>query len=208
MQGYVETLIIKENSLSAIEKNKYLGIITDSSKKLSDLVEQLFQYSKLEANQIQPQKEQFPLNDLASDIVMKYQLLADAKNINLQLQSPHYLPLVFADIALTERVLQNLIDNALKFTPEGGQITIHLENKSSGVEVHIIDTGIGIEKDDQVYIFERHNQLSKVEFSKKSMGLGLAIVKKILDLHQVNINVKSAIGEGTTFWFELPVSQM
>ena len=208
MQGYVETLIIKENSISTIEKHKYLGIITDSSKKLSDLVEQLFQYSKLEANQIQPQKEQFPLNDLASDIVMKYQLLADAKNINLQLQSPHYLPLVFADIALTERVLQNLIDNALKFTPEGGQITIHLENKSSGVEVHIIDTGIGIEKEDQAYIFERYNQLSKVEFSKKSMGLGLAIVKKILDLHQVNINVKSAVGEGTTFWFELPVSQM
>ena len=102
-------------------------------------------------------------------------------------------------------MLQNLLDNALKFTPEGGDIAIQLENRLSGVEVYIADTGIGIAKADQAYIFERYKQLSKTCFSKKGMGLGLAIVKKILDLHQVNINVKSAPGEGTTFWFELPV---
>ena len=207
LQGYVETLIIKEHSISGIEKSRYLEIINDSTKKLSNLVEQLFQYSKLEANQVQPEKEQFPLNDLASDILMKYQLLAKNKKIILELQSPDYLPPVFADIALTESVLQNLLDNALKFTPEGGQVTIILKNQVSGVEVHIADTGIGIDKVNQAYIFERYNQLSGIGPSKKGMGLGLAIVKKILDLYHVNINVKSAPHEGTVFWFELPVLQ-
>lgn len=207
MQGYVETLIIKGNNISKEEKDRYLDIIMDSSKKLSNLVEQLFQYSKLEANEVQPEKEQFLLNELASDILMKHQLLANEKRVTLQLQSPDNLQTVFADIALTERVLQNLLDNAMKFTPEGGSITILLENKLQGVEVNIADTGIGIEKADQAYIFERYNQLSKDKFSKKGMGLGLAIVKKILDLHHVNINVKSELGEGTTFWFELPVKE-
>lgn len=205
MQGYVETLIIKGNDISKAEKDRYLDIIMDSSKKLSNLVEQLLQYSKLEANEVQPEKEQFLLNELVSDILMKYQLLAKEKGITLQLLSPDNLQAVFADIALTERVLQNLLDNAMKFTPEGGSITIQLENKLHGVEVYIADTGIGIEKADQAYIFERYNQLSKSEFSKKGIGLGLAIVKKILDLHHVKINVKSVLGEGTTFWFELPV---
>ncbi len=205
MQGYVETLIIKEETISIIEQGRYLEIIMDSCKNLSDLVEQLFQYSKLEANQIQPEKEQFLLNELASDILMKYQLIATQKGINLQLQTPENMPPVFADIALTERVLQNLLDNAMKFTLPGGQITIQLENKLTGVKINIADTGIGIAKEDQAFIFDRYKQLSDTNFSKKGMGLGLAIVKKILDLHQISIHVKSAPGIGTTFWFEIPI---
>ena len=204
LQGYVETLIIKENSISFTEKHRYLEIITDSSRKLSNLVEQLFQYSKLEANQVHAEKEQFLINDLVSDILMQYKLLAESKNISLVLESPENLPPVFADIALTDRVLQNLLDNALKFTPDGGKITVNLKNRPSGVEVYISDTGIGIEKADQAYIFERYNQLD-TGGTKKGMGLGLAIVKKILDLHHVNINVNSIPGQGTTFWFELQV---
>ncbi|MBI2272288.1 MAG: HAMP domain-containing histidine kinase [Bacteroidetes bacterium] len=207
MQGYVETLVIKRNDISGAEKDRYLDIIMDSTKKLSNLVEQLFEYSKLEANEVKPEKEQFLLNELASDISMKYQLLAKEKSVTLQLKSSDNLQTVFADIALTERVIQNLLDNALKFTPEGGCITIQLQTKLQGVEVSIADTGIGIDEVDQAYIFERYNQLSKNEFPKKGMGLGLAIVKKILDLHQIKINVKSVLGEGTTFWFELPVME-
>jgi signal transduction histidine kinase len=205
MQGYVETLVIKKGTLAEAEKDKYLEIIMDSSKNLSKLVEQLFQYSKLEANQIHPEKEKFLLDELASDMFVKYQLLAKEKGIELQLKTPPYLPPVFADLALTERVLQNLLDNALKFTPSGGKVTIRLQNKSTGIEVTVSDTGIGISKEDQPFIFERHKQITINEYSKKGMGLGLAIVKKILELHHVNINVKSTLGIGTDFWFELPV---
>ncbi|MBI5856588.1 MAG: HAMP domain-containing histidine kinase [Sphingobacteriales bacterium] len=204
MQGYAETLVIKQDNIAKAEQHKYQQIILDSTKKLSLLVDQLFQYSKLEANQVEPEKEQFLLSELVSDILIKYNLLAQEKKIRLQLNASEDLPPVFADIALTERVLQNLIDNAFKFTFHGGSITVHLENRPAGVEVRIADTGIGIAKHEQVFIFERYKQLSDEASLKRGMGLGLAIVKKILDLHQVSINVKSAPGEGTVFWFELP----
>lgn len=205
MQGYVETLIIKEQSITREEKERYLGIIMASTKKLSNLVDQLFQYSKLEANQVQPEKEQFLLNELAFDILEKYHLMAEEKGITLQLQSPDNLPTVFADIALTERVLQNLLDNAIKFTPSHGQINIQLINMQYGVKVSVVDTGIGIAPEDQAYIFERYKQLTDGASSPKGMGIGLAIVKKILDLHHINIQVKSIPGAGTIFWFEIPV---
>ena len=135
---------------------------------------------------------------------MKYELLAKEKNVHLELKLHQKLRPVFADIALTERVLQNLLDNALKFTPEYGFIYIELQNKEDAIEVIISDTGIGISNEDQLYIFERHKQITTSENTKSGMGLGLAIVKKILEIHQVNINVKSTIGTGTSFWFELP----
>jgi signal transduction histidine kinase len=204
MQGYVETLLMKGSDISAAEKERYLEVVMGSCKKLSAMVEQLFEYSKLEANQVQPEKELFFLNELVSDILMKYRLLADEKGVILALESPEELLPVFADIALTERVLQNLLDNALKFTPAGGHITVQLKNKPSGVQVYIKDTGIGISKEDQKHIFERYKQLSGDGYLKNGMGLGLAIVKKILDLHSSEINVKSDLGNGTAFWFELP----
>jgi signal transduction histidine kinase len=205
LQGYVETLVIKKGALTEVEEDRYLKTIMDSSQKLSTLVEQLFQYSKLEANQIQPHKEAFLLGELASDMHVKYELLAKEKNITLHLVEPGHLPPVFADLALTERVLQNLLDNALKFTPPGGQIHIRLDHKSNGIEVIIADTGIGISNEDQIYIFDRHKQTSEFIDNTKGMGLGLAIVKKILDLHNVNIHVQSSLGKGSIFRFELPV---
>lgn len=204
MQGYAETLLIKKDSLSETEKNKYLAVILESAKKLSVLVEQLFQYAKLEANQVSPQKEQFLLNELVSDILVAYNLKARERNIKLTLDSTGSLPPVFADIALTERVLQNLIDNALKFTPDGGSITIYLKPTDTGLQVRVVDTGIGIAHEDQAYIFERYKQLHKDELPKKGMGIGLAIVKKILELHQSSIHVTSSPGNGTAFWFVLP----
>lgn len=205
MQGYVETLMIKKDNLTEKDKSKYLAIVLESSKKLSLLVEQLFQYAKLEANQVEPEKEQFLLDELVSDILVAYQLKAKEKGITLHLDTTGTLLPVFADIALTERVLQNLIDNAFKFTPNGGTINIRLVQTDTGTEVRVTDTGIGIAPEEQAYIFERYKQLDKDELPKKGMGIGLAIVKKILELHQSTIQVTSTPGKGAAFWFVLPV---
>jgi signal transduction histidine kinase len=206
MQGYVETMMMKQDNLSEKDREKYLAIIYDSTKKLSVLVEQLFQYAKLEANLVKPEKEQFLINELASDVLMAYQLKAAEKGIRLAMDAPKSLPSVFADIALTERVLQNLLDNAFKFTPDGGKITIKLSAAQKGIRVQVADTGIGIAPEDQSYIFERYKQLDKEDTPKKGMGIGLAIVKKILELHQSTINVISEPGKGAAFWFVLPVA--
>jgi signal transduction histidine kinase len=197
--------MIKMDDLSEEDKNKYLSIMHDKTKKLSVLVDQLFQYAKLEANLVKPEKEPFLINELASDILMAYRFKADEKSIELNLDSPRKLPAVFADIALTERVFQNLLDNAFKFTPNGGSITIKLIEAKSHIKIQVSDTGIGIAPEDITHIFERHKQLGMESIAKKGMGIGLAIVKKILELHQTKIDVSSKLGEGTIFWFDLPI---
>jgi len=204
IQGYIETLIIKQHTLDETQKEKYLLTVLDSTQKLSALVAQLFQYSKLEANQVQPEKEQFLLTELASDTLMSYHLQADKRNIRLILDAQNDLPPVFADVALTERVFQNLLDNAMKFTPNGGTITIQLKQITAGILVRVTDTGIGIAAEEQVYIFERYKQAAKPGLATNSMGIGLAIVKKILELHHTGIEVDSQPGHGTAFSFVLP----
>jgi signal transduction histidine kinase len=205
MQGYIETLMIKNDTLTRTDQEKYLTIVHDGTKKLSALVQQLFQYAKLEANVITPEKELFLINELASDILMTYQLKAAERIIQLKLDAPNTLAPVFADIALTERVLQNLIDNAFNFTAEGGQITISLTKVSSGVKVQVVDTGIGIAPEDHAFIFQRYIQLGDTPVPRRGMGIGLAIVKKILELHQSAIEVTSEPGKGTSFRFTLPI---
>ncbi|MBE7171532.1 MAG: HAMP domain-containing histidine kinase [Williamsia sp.] len=205
MQGYVETMMMKKGALSETDQEKYLAVVHDNTKKLSGLVEQLFQYAKLESNLVSPQKEAFLISELASDILMAYELKAAERKICLHMEAPTNLPAVFGDIALTERVFQNLLDNAFKFTPGGGSITIHLSETPTGICVQVIDTGIGIAPEEQSYVFERYKQLDKHNASKNGMGIGLAIVKKILELHQTSIEVSSELGKGTTFQFLLPV---
>jgi signal transduction histidine kinase/ribosome-associated protein YbcJ (S4-like RNA binding protein) len=206
MQGYVETLLIKEDKISPENRQKYLNIILNSSEKLSGLIAQLFEYSKLEAQQIQPKKEPFQLADLVQDAFAKYQVLAEEKSIQVQVEQAPNLPIVFADVSLVERVLQNLIDNALKFTPEGGIITISLEEKRNGIQLKVADNGPGIPEEEQAFIFDRYRKVSRVGNSgNNGAGLGLAIVKKILDLHDSTIKVQSKINEGTAFIFSLPV---
>jgi signal transduction histidine kinase len=204
MQGYVETLMMKKDALSPVDRDKYLTVVHDGTKKLAGLVDQLFQYAKLEANVIVPEKESFLINELISDILMAYQLKAEERSIKLQLETTNSPAPVFADISLTERVLQNLLDNALDYTPDGGHITINLTRIPAGVKVQIADTGVGIPQEEQAYIFDRYIQLGD-QAVKKGMGIGLAIVKKILELHQSVIEVSSEPGKGTTFRFVLPV---
>jgi signal transduction histidine kinase len=199
--------MIKKDELLQADKERYLSVIHDNIKKLSRLVEQLFQYAKLEANLVTAEKEQFLVNELVSDILMSYQLKASEKNIRLNIETPRSLPPVFADVALTERVFQNLLDNAFKFTPNGGTITIHLGETNAGIGVQVSDTGIGIAPEDRSYIFERYKQLSNQDTQKKGMGIGLAIVKKILELHQIPIEVISEQGKGTVFKFLLPLAE-
>lgn len=204
MNGYVETMHMKQDSLSAEERNHYLNIILDSSAKLNTMIGQLFEYSKLEANQVVPQKEPFSIAELAHDMVANYEILAQKKNIQLAVDAEESLPLVFADISLVERAVQNLLDNALKFTPESGSVTLKMLSTSDQVEIRVNDSGPGIKESDQAYIFDRFRQDQEHSASSEGAGIGLAIVKKIMDLHNTSIQVISSPSEGSSFRFSLP----
>lgn len=207
IQGYIETLQIKDKHLTEVERNDYLNKINSSSERLSKLIGQLFEYSKLEANQIQPVKEPFLISELANDIHRNYQMLAAKKQIDLKLEMAEKTPLVFADISLVERAIQNLMDNALKFTPEHGEVIVSIKPSVTLVEITIKDSGPGIAKENQHLVFERYRQ-TKTGKEKEGAGLGLAIVRKIMDLHNASIKVLSQPNQGTAFSFSLPVYQL
>ena len=207
IQGYIETLQMKDDSLSKQERLDYLHTINNSGERLSKLITQLFEYSKLEANQIQPQKEPFLISELANDIHANYKLLAEQKNIELKLDMQKGIPLVFADISLVERAIDNLMNNALKFTPVNGEVTVQIEPSNNDIEITIKDSGPGIKKENQALIFERYRQI-KTNQQKEGAGLGLAIVKKIIELHNSSIKVLSKPNEGTSFSFSLPIYQI
>ncbi len=205
MRGYVETLIMKDDSLGSEERQRYLNTVMASNHKLEKMVGDLFELSKLEAKQVTPVIEPFFIVELVQDITQKYKMLAGEKGIEISLSQSAELPMVLADIALVERVLQNLLDNAIKFTPSGGKVTISLAAGERGVEIKVSDTGKGIAAEDLPYVFDRYHQANKAgREAKVGAGLGLAIVKKILEIHNSTIEISSKLQQGTSFRFHLP----
>lgn len=207
IRGYVETVLIKDQTLLPEERKNYLETILGSTDRLLLLVTELFELSKLEAKEIQPQMETFSLAELLQDIHQKNLIIAKSKNLKLNLKMDDDLPFIYADISMMEKVFQNLLDNAFKFTPENGEVNIILNKKlHNKIEVEINDTGIGINSQDIHIIFDRYQQIKRVSSDTSTgTGLGLTIVKKILDIHGFGIEVKSEISGGTSFILNIPV---
>jgi signal transduction histidine kinase len=204
IQGYLETILMKEKQLKPEEKSKFLNIILNDTEKLNRMVHELFDLSKFEAKQIQPKNEAFFVSELVQDVAMKFKEKADRLNITLKAPVVQGLPAVTGDIGLIERALSNLIDNALDYTPQGGLVTISLSKNSDSLTVAVQDTGVGIPEKDLAHIFDRFYRGDKKKSrNKSSTGLGLAIAQKIVELHDSALQVESREGEGSRFYFEL-----
>lgn len=205
MHGYVETLLIKNDELSPGERREYLEIARKHTQRLGELIGDLFELSKLDSASIHPSLEAFSLAELLHDTVHEFGLDAQKRNIDLTVEAPNDPSIVYADIGLLQRVLENLIRNALKFTPTGGKISLRLEKKPGAVAVAIQDTGCGIAEEDLEHVFDRfYRAENATQESTSNAGLGLAIVRKILDLHGSHITVSSQLNQGTCFEFDLP----
>jgi signal transduction histidine kinase len=206
IQGYLETILIKEDSISDEDKKKYLHTTLKSTERLKRLVDELFELSKLEAREKKPEPEAFSIAELAQDVQQKNLILAQAKNIKLEAIFPYNLPLAYADIGMMEKVLQNLLENAIKFTPDGGEVILNLYTENNEIVVNVEDSGQGISKEDLPHIFDRYNRGKRVELKNdEGLGLGLAIVKKILEVQNIEIFVESSPDGGTRFLFKVPV---
>ena len=204
MQGYIETLLIKNGSLSNEERERCLRIARKNTQRLSELVDDLFELSKLESANVTPAFETFSLAELLQDTVQEFELDARHKNITLETAAPPDRTVVYADIGLIQRVLENLLKNAIHFTPAGGHIRIDVEKRPETVAVSVSDTGCGIADSDLNKIFDRFYRREPGDVDRTgSTGLGLAIVKRILDLHDSRITVTSEVDHGTRFEFDL-----
>jgi signal transduction histidine kinase len=172
------------------------------------LIAELFELAKLNSQEMTPHIEPFALSELAQDVVQKLKLIAERKHVRLQTNSPTDLPLVSADIGLIERVLENLIENAIRYTPEEGTVTVALNLEHEKIMTQVTDTGSGIPPEDLPHIFDRYHRVGNGRESRSTgAGLGLAIAKRILELHGSSIEVQSALDKGATFTFHLTVAQ-
>ena len=202
VQGYLETIMIKEEKLSPKERGEYLEIVHKNIQRLSRLVDDLLELSKLDAKQIKPNPENFSISELTQDVVLKFKPQAEKQHITIHTNFPSSIPIVAADIGMIERALSNLLDNALIYTPEKGEVSVEVQEKDKEVSVKVSDNGKGIAENDLPHVFDRFYRADKSR-STEGTGLGLAITKKIIEAHQGTIEVQSHLNKGTTFQFDL-----
>ena len=200
LHGYLETLALKDATLSADERQRYLGIALAQSRKVGALAQALFELARLEHGAVSLDLQAFSLPDLVQDVFQKFELAAQARRQTLTAQIPPGLPPVLADLGLIERVLTNLLDNAIRHTPEGGRIEVVLRAQDGEMQVTIADTGPGIPPERRASLFSTPPALGSAR--SDSGGLGLLIVHRILQLHHRQIRLLDS-REGALFVFEL-----
>lgn len=208
MQGYVETLTIKADKLSETEKQQYLATVQRNIVQLKRLIDQIFELAHLENGQITLNLEAFSIGELLHDIIAKFVLKAGDKRISLSLQPQQCRFMVYSDIAKLERIMTNLLENAIRHTAEGGEITINVSqdiNKiDNKIKIAVIDNGSGISKADIAYIFDaRYRASNAIEDSTHHAGLGLAISQKLSLLLKSELIVSSELGLGSNFSLSL-----
>ncbi|WP_136679140.1 HAMP domain-containing sensor histidine kinase [Neptunomonas sp. XY-337] len=204
LMGYLETWELQQGKMTDDESRQYITTAKKSAYRISTLIEQLFELAHLDSGNVQVQKEQFPIAELVQDVLQKFQIQAGKRGVSLDVMPKNSAICVWGDIEKLDRVFTNLVENALRHTPDKGAITVHLFERSSMVSIEVTDTGIGIPSQDIPHIFDPHFKAqNSVRENTAHGGLGLAITKKILDLHQTTIAVRSSLNEGTTFSFTL-----
>ncbi|MEI9986036.1 MAG: HAMP domain-containing sensor histidine kinase [Aliidongia sp.] len=204
LRGHLETAILKEQALSADDRRRYLGIALRQSDCLMRLVDELFDLVRLEEANIGNSREPLQLGELVQDVVQKFGLMARDRQIAVSAPPAPGLPLLTGDINLLERLIDNMLENALRATPPGGLVTVTVAAEARCVRLEISDTGHGIHGNDIVRIFERF-QRGDDDQRSAGAGLGLAIVKRIVDLHDGEIAVRSEVGIGTCFSIRFPI---
>ena len=195
--------LLQKNGLSDDERQKYAMIIEAESKRLSSLSDNLLKLSTLDNDKTPLNNKEFRIDKQLEHIALTLEPQWSAKNITLEADLDKLV--FYGDEELLSQVWMNLLHNAIKFTPEGGQINIALTLDVDSVSVKITDTGVGISPEDQMHIFERFYKADKArDRSLGGNGLGLSLVKKFVELHKGSISVESEVGKGTVFSVTLP----
>lgn len=204
ISGYAEGL--KDNIVSGDERNIYLETIIDEANKMNSLLNTMLDISRLETDKITLTLEGFNIVRLLQGMIKKFSLELYNKNITANFISPPPYAYVIGDILKIEQVIQNLITNGIKYSPEGSTINISIFDEDINFIINIENTGVSIPENEFENIFAKFYRLDKSgDRTKKSYGLGLSIVKRILDLHNSSYSITNST-EGVLFKFSLPKS--
>ena len=205
ISGFLETLLMKGNELPPESRERYTRIALAGVESLNRLIQELFELSKFEAREVVPSMAPVDLSDLVLSLEAKFTPLAAQRTVRIiTAVAPHGAQVALCDLAMIERALSNLAENAIRYTPEGGQVTIGVEDCGERLRIFVSDTGVGIDEEDLPRIFDQFFRAKRTQ--RKDMpgtGLGLAIVRKIIEAHNSAIDVASKPNEGTRFSFSL-----
>lgn len=202
IKGYAETVrdLTGEN---AERRTEQLNIIVDETDRLSALVNSVLELSKVSSGAEKPQLVQFDLSQLCEEVAERYQAVCEQNGYRLQLETPPACP-VYADPAMLERVLHNFLGNAMQHLGADGVFILRAALRPDGTaRVEVEDHGSGIPQDELPHLFDRYYR-SRSDAGRAGTGLGLSISQAILRSHGCRFGVKSEVGKGSVFWFELP----
>lgn len=198
-----------ENLLDGVERPdpETLQVMLTQSERLSRLVEQLLDLSRLESGDVPLDRQQVALAPLVSEVLSEIEVTRSGRGVAVESEVAADLPPVFADRERMHQVLFNLLDNAVRFTPEGGEVKVSAVRKNGHCEVKVADTGPGIEPEHLPRLFERFYRVDTARSREDGgTGIGLAIARSVVEAHGGHIRVESEIGKGSVFTFELPVA--
>lgn len=204
MQGYSEA-IVDDIAGTDEEKKEMASVIYDESLRMGRLVNELLDLARMEAGHAQLTLEEVEVNPFLLKIVRKFQGLAKENEIQLELTLDDQHSRLRFDPDGVEQVLTNLIDNAIRHTPNLGSVTVSERSDERGMYIEVIDSGSGIPEEDLPFVFERFYKADKARTRGRSgTGLGLAIAKNLINAHKGQITVQSKLGQGTTFSIFIP----
>lgn len=206
IQGYLETLGLKKQQLRPDERRRFLNIALAETLRLGKLVDELFELAALEARERQPIAEPFVPAELLHDVVQKHKPEAEQAGVVLSISGASSA-MVQADIAMTERVLDNLIGNAIAHSPEGGEVNLSVVVRDEGVEMTVQDSGAGLALQDIDWVFDPFYQAPGASRSGHA-GLGLAIARRMAELQQGRVFAENREGAGAAFRFWLPLARV
>jgi signal transduction histidine kinase len=198
-----------ENLLDGVEHPDphTLQVMLSQTERLSRLIEQLLELSRLESGELPLQREDVPLAPLVTQVLSEIDVARSDSGVAVQSELPEDLPAVDADRERVHQVLYNLLDNAVRFTPSGGAVTVSAQRHNGSVEVRVADTGVGIPPEHLPRLFERFYRADPARSREDGgTGIGLAIARSVVEAHGGHIRAESELGKGSVFTFDLPVA--
>ncbi len=200
--------LLMSGKLGTIEEKQaeYFRVLKENSGRMLELVSDLLTVSKIETSTLNLKKKEFSLQDLVSDLILEFGPFVKASNVEVKFELQRNLPKVLADPSQVRLIIQNLLDNAIRYIREKGVVEIRLEEQNKNLYCEIKDNGVGIPKEDQKYIFQKFFRSENIlKYQTQGSGLGLYISKAILEKSGGKIGFKSEEDKGSTFWFTLPI---
>lgn len=201
-QGFIQGML--DRAIDEVDRDKYLEIVLSETKRMNALITDLLSLAKIESGQFPIELSEFDINELVRRCIIVFEQRIEDKNLQVDIRLSEEKMKVWADEDRISQVVTNLIDNAVKFSQDGGELKIWTSSEGNKVFVHVADSGEGIAEEEQPYIFERFYKVDKSHSrNKPGTGIGLSIVKHIISQHGEKITVDSAPGKGATFTFTL-----